>query len=135
LSILPGLFIIGGIFGTFMGISRGLPELQGMDISQISQTKHVLDLFLLKVGHAMVTSVLGIMLSVAMSIINTTLSTEGLYFKTINTYTSSLEYLWHETKFNNVDEEDTAFKNAQVDHPPELPSSIGKLRDVFNKAA
>jgi hypothetical protein len=121
LGILPGLFVIAGILGTFIGISRGLPELSGMDIANLAESKHVLDLFLLKVGHSMVTSVLGILLSVSMSIINTAWSTEGLFFKTINLYTGSLEYIWNETQSNVVDSEDNPFEHARIEQPPELP--------------
>ncbi len=41
LAILPGLFIVAGIFGTFIGICQGLPALSSMDISQVDQTKDV----------------------------------------------------------------------------------------------
>jgi hypothetical protein len=33
LILLPGLFVIGGIFGTFGGIMMGFPELTNMDLS------------------------------------------------------------------------------------------------------
>ena len=68
----------------------------------------------------MMTSVLGIILSVAMTLINTTWSTEGLYFRAINIYTSALECIWHETTTNEVDAEDNPFLAAQTDEPPQL---------------
>lgn len=120
LAILPGLFIVAGIFGTFLGITQGLPELSSMDISQMDQTKAVLNTFLFKVSYSMMTSVLGIILSVAMTLINTTWSTEGLYFRAINIYTSALECIWHETTTNEVDAEDNPFLAAQTDEPPQL---------------
>ena len=35
LNILPGIFIIGGIFGTFLGIMAALPELANMELSDV----------------------------------------------------------------------------------------------------
>ena len=49
-SILPGLLIIGGIFGTFLGISRGLPELSAMDLSKIDETKKIISAYLASHG-------------------------------------------------------------------------------------
>ena len=45
LNIMPSIFIVGGIFGTFLGIMRALPELTGMDITDAQATKSV-DIFI-----------------------------------------------------------------------------------------
>jgi len=83
----------------------------------------------------MMTSVLGIILSVAMTLINTTWSTEGMYFRAINTYTAALECIWHETTTNEVDAEDNPYLAAQTDEPPvlgeaQLASSPNKEQDA-----
>ena len=39
LAVLPGLFIVGGIFGTFLGIMKALPELGGMEVSDAKRPK------------------------------------------------------------------------------------------------
>ena len=103
LNILPGLFIIAGIFGTFLGIAKGLPELGGMDLQNLEETKKVMDVFLLKISQAMVKSILGIALSVTMSLVNTIFAAEGVYFLLINKYSAALEILWNETKNNQLD--------------------------------
>lgn len=104
LNILPGLFIIGGIFGTFLGIAKGLPELGAMDLSNIDETKKVMDFFLVKISQAMVKSIVGIALSVIMSLVNTLLSAEGVHYNLVNKFTSSLELLWNETSTNTIEE-------------------------------
>jgi hypothetical protein len=101
LNILPGLFIIGGIFGTFLGIARGLPELGGMDLTNIEETKKIMDLFLVKISQSMIKSIVGIALSVFMTLINTLLSPEGLYYGLVNRFSDSLEHLWNETSRND----------------------------------
>ena len=74
LNVLPGLFVIGGIFGTFLGIMEGLPTLGGMDVTDSTTSKAVMDSFLVKISFAMNTSIAGILLSVCMTILNTLLS-------------------------------------------------------------
>lgn len=97
INILPGLFIIGGIFGTFLGISKGLPELGNMDLGNIEETKKVMDLFLVKISQAMVKSIVGIALSVVMSLFNTLFSPDSAFFEVINRFSAALEVLWNET--------------------------------------
>ncbi len=108
LNILPGLFIIGGIFGTFLGISKGLPDLGQMDLGNMEETKRVMDLFLMKISQAMVKSIIGIAFSVLMSIINTFFSPESLYYNLINRYASALDQMWHETSTNELDKSDAS---------------------------
>jgi hypothetical protein len=105
LNILPGLFVILGIFGTFMGVMKGLPDLGGMDLANAEETKRIMDVFLTRISHAMLASVLGIGLSVAMTLVNTALSPEGVYYGLINRFTGALEFLWNETTTNEVDRE------------------------------
>jgi hypothetical protein len=124
LNIMPGLFIIGGIFGTFLGIAKGLPELGNMDLGNLDATKHIMDGFLVKIAQSMIKSIIGIGLSVAMSLINTVLSPEGVYYNLVNRFSGSLDQLWNETKDNVVDPAEAPFdphgalktKNEVTDH-------------------
>lgn len=102
-NILPGLFIIGGIFGTFLGISKGLPELANMDLAKMDEAKHVMDMFLVNISQAMVKSIIGIFLSVAMSLINTFFAADVIYYNALNRFSSSLDLAWNETTTNEID--------------------------------
>ncbi len=97
LNILPSLFIIGGIFGTFIGISKGLPDLGMMDLSDISSTKKTMDIFLLKISQAMIKSIIGIGLSVSMNFLNTIFSPDSMYFSVISKFAGTLDFIWNET--------------------------------------
>lgn len=137
INIMPSLFIIGGIFGTFLGIAKGLPELGHMDLSNLDESKKIMDLFLIKISQSMVKSIVGIALSVVMSVINTLLSVEGMYFGVINRYTSALEILWNETNSNEIvgSFEDAS---AQTDHRSGAPAAntgAGAGGDAPNKVA
>lgn len=102
LNILPGLFIVGGIFGTFLGIMKALPELSGMDLNDIEGTKLVMDTFLLKISFSMSTSIVGIVLSVAMSLVNTVMSPEKAFVSTIDVFENSLDNLWNQSETNDL---------------------------------
>lgn len=100
LATLPGLFLVLGIFGTFMGIASGLPELGNMDLSNIENTKKVMDGFLVHISAAMIKSIVGIGLSAFMGILNTLLSVETTHYTAITRLSDSLALAWLETDVN-----------------------------------
>ncbi len=96
-SRLPSLFIIGGIFGTFLGISQGLPALKTIDPGNIVAAQATLGNFLESMTFAMYSSVVGIFLSVCFTIMNAFMSFNSLYIGLVDRFTQSLELLWKET--------------------------------------
>ena len=95
LNILPGIFIVGGIFGTFLGIMKALPELGNMNLSDPESTKIVMDQFLLKISFSMSTSIIGIIISVAMSFFNTLFSPEKVFLDSVERLENTLDILWN----------------------------------------
>lgn len=106
LNILPGIFIVIGIFGTFLGIMKALPELTGVDVTNAVTSKAVIDGFLIKISFALSTSILGIILSISMSFINTLLSPESTYVEIIDTFKSTMELLWNKSDDNQLENHD-----------------------------
>lgn len=102
LNILPGIFIVAGIFGTFLGIMKALPELTAMDITNAATSKVVIDSFLIKISFALSTSILGIILSIIMSFLNTLLSPDSIYVEIIDSFKSATEILWNKCENNQV---------------------------------
>lgn len=109
LNVLAGLFIIGGIFGTFLGIMKALPGLGGMNLSDIDSTRATMDAFLLKVSFSMSTSVVGIFLSVALTLINTAFSVERMFVNTVNRFETCLTLLWNRCVNNQLPSDLRAF--------------------------
>jgi len=95
LNLLPGLFIVMGILGTFLGISQALPDLGAMDLSDMEGTKMVMDQFLLKISFSMGTSIMGIVLSFIMSLINTFLSPNKAFINAVERMENSLYTIWN----------------------------------------
>jgi len=102
LNLLPGLFIVGGIFGTFLGIMKALPELQGMNPSDAEGTKLIMDTFLVKIAFSMSTSTMGILYSVGYTIFNSFVNPEKLFVEVVNRYERNLHQLWRKSQNNDL---------------------------------
>ncbi len=102
LNILPGLFVIGGIFGTFLGVMKGLPELSGMDLQDPEKTKAVMDRFLVEISLSMGASLLGIFFSVLMTMVNTLFNPDRIFVDIVDRFENSLDLLWNRAHTNEV---------------------------------
>ncbi len=59
-NLLPGIFVICGILGTFLGIKNALPELAGLDLENPDATKTAIANFLTAITFKMNSSIFGI---------------------------------------------------------------------------
>jgi hypothetical protein len=109
LNLIPGLFIVAGIFGTFLGIMQALPELGAMDIRDPESTKLVMDTFLAKIAFSMSTSTVGILLSVVTTVYNNFLSPERLFVKIVDRFERNLFRLWSRCDNNKLPREIAGF--------------------------
>jgi hypothetical protein len=102
LNSLPGLFVIGGIFGTFLGVMKGLPELHAMDLNDPEKTKIIMDTFLTEIALSMGASITGILLSVMMTVVNTLFSPERQFVDIVDRFENCLDLLWNYSHSNEV---------------------------------
>lgn len=100
LSILPGLFVVAGILGTFLGIKGGLGSLGGMNVQDVETTKSIMDGFLHEIAFAMASSITGIVFSLALHVWNVFLSPDRVYVSMIDRFESSLDLLWYRADNN-----------------------------------
>lgn len=108
-GILPGLFVVTGILGTFIGIAGGLQELGGMNIQDVETTKNIMDRFLHEISFAMKTSIFGIIFSLMAHVVNVIFSPERSYVSMVDLFESSLDLLWYRSENNNVIAANAAF--------------------------
>jgi hypothetical protein len=127
LNILPSIFIVGGIFGTFLGIMRALPELTAMDITNAEASKIVIDSFLIKISFALSTSILGIVLSIIMSFMNTLLSPTSTYVEIIDTFNSASEILWNKSEDNDTDGTDSSLSDRESEAVDAFDMAVANL--------
>ena len=138
LTILPGMFIIGGIFGTFLGIMKALPELSGMDFGNVEAAQQVMDAFLLKISFSMSTSILGILLSVGMVMVNTLLSVEKAYMSTVDSFENAMDMIWNHSESNEVhrlDRVEGVEKLAQISVDKELGVVVDEIEEIDHREA
>lgn len=102
LNILPGLFVIGGIFGTFLGVMKGLPELSGMDIQDPEKSKAIMDRFLVEISLSMGASLMGIFFSVLMTLVNTVFSPERMFVSVVDRFENAMDLIWNRAHTNEV---------------------------------
>lgn len=95
IDILPGLFVVFGIFGTFIGISMALPKIAQIDFNNLEASSAILMEFVLSVTYAMKTSIAGILFSLMMTFINTIAPVSGLRKKTYKKVSNCFENIWH----------------------------------------
>jgi hypothetical protein len=94
-NLLPGMFVIGGILGTFLGIKNALPELAGLDLENPDATRTAIANFLTAITFKMNSSIFGILYSVAFSIINSWLAPERVFVTTVDLFESGLDTIWN----------------------------------------
>lgn len=95
IDILPGIFIVMGIFGTFVGITSALPKIAAIDFNNISHSSSVLSVFVKDVSFAMQTSIAGIGFSLLISLLNTLFPINAMRNSISRELEDCLEYLWY----------------------------------------
>lgn len=93
-DVLPAIFVVMGIFGTFIGISMALPEIANIDFSNLDKSGEILTRFVLSVTFAMKTSIAGIMFSLIMTMLNTLAPVRGIRDKTFKKLANCFENVW-----------------------------------------
>ncbi|MBC7466193.1 MAG: hypothetical protein H7256_09380 [Bdellovibrio sp.] len=102
IGMLPGLFIVTGILGTFLGIKGGLVSLGGMDMSDMEGTKSIMDSFLHEIGYAMSSSIVGIAFSLLLHLVNVSLSPERVFSSLCDRFENTMDLLWYRSDNNQV---------------------------------
>ncbi len=70
MDILPGMFVIFGILGTFIGIASALPQIGAIDMNKIADSGPILNQFIEAVSLSMRASIAGIFCSIVMTLLN-----------------------------------------------------------------
>lgn len=136
-AVLPSIFIITGILGTFLGITQGLPVLQEIDPAKPEEAQAVIQSFLSHVTFAMMSSVMGILLSIAFTIINAVMATRSAQQQIFDLYTQCLDTLWHSASSGEAiveDKDDTPRRYFEDDEQkvakrgePGTPGEMGPV--------
>jgi hypothetical protein len=125
-SLLPGLFVVAGILGTFLGIRGGLTALGSMSVENLDATKRVMDHFLQEIAFAMGSSIVGITFSLMLHVINTIWNPDRTFSSMMDRFESALDLLWYRSDNNNFPAHNVAF-NEHRDPAEALAEEAIKL--------
>ena len=129
LSMLPGLYIIGGIFGTFIGITAALPMIAEIDLNNLDASAPILNAFVGNIAYSMNTSIAGIIFSVIMTLLNTIFPLENVRNDVEENMASIFENLWiqiHKDKLGHGEKEIIAKLEQLVELQKSLLSPGGQ---------
>ncbi|MEK6623587.1 MAG: hypothetical protein AABY86_01380 [Bdellovibrionota bacterium] len=94
LDVLPNIFIVLGVFGTFVGISMALPEIAKINFSNLETSGEILSKFVSNVAFSMNTSIVGIIYSLGLTLLNTLFPVDASRHGTFEKVESVIETLW-----------------------------------------
>jgi hypothetical protein len=104
IDILPGLFIVFGVFGTFIGISMALPEIAQINFDNLEASGAILSRFVTNVTFSMETSIAGIFFSVMMTVLNTLYPIKDSRNRTFKKLENALQALWYHLQKDQSEE-------------------------------
>lgn len=104
LDVLPGLFVVFGIFGTFLGITAALPLIAQIDMSNMDEATRVLNQFVEKVAFSMHTSITGIICSLILTVLNTLYPIAGVRVQVRKNLEYCFEFMWYKIHGESIPE-------------------------------
>jgi hypothetical protein len=110
LDVLPNLFVVGGILGTFIGITTALPLIATIDITKLSEAGPILNKFVAGVAFSMDTSIAGIVFSVIMTLVTALFPLNASRNEVAKNFERAIEFMWyriHGTKLSPAEQKMT----------------------------
>lgn len=106
IDILPSLFIVFGVFGTFIGIAMALPEIANIDFNNLEGSSETLTRFVINVAFAMKTSIAGIFFSLILTFLNTFFPIQDMRERTFKKVETSMQILWYHIQNDDGEEKE-----------------------------
>lgn len=129
IDILPGVFVVLGIFGTFIGICMALPEIAQIDFNNLDESSEILSRFVKNVTFAMQTSIAGIMFSLILTFLNTLFPVQGVRDDIIKKVGESFEMLWYRIQGG------TNLEKSLMKVLPRILDSVESIEEKFDQKA
>ncbi|MDA8793982.1 hypothetical protein N9N67_12100 [Bacteriovoracaceae bacterium] len=128
IDTLPQIFVVLGVFGTFIGIAMALPEIANIDFNDLDASAGTLMNFVLKTTFAMKTSIAGIFFSLILTVLNTLFPITGVRYRIFKKVEASLQMLWFHIHQDQSD--------AQIlkDVMPKMLAVLERIEDKINSS-
>ncbi len=121
IDILPSLFIVFGVFGTFIGIAMALPEIANIDFKNLEGSSENLTRFVINVAFSMKTSIVGILFNLILTFLNTFFPIQDMRFRTFKKVETSLQILWYHIQNDSKKDKDV------------FPQMLIVLKDILGR--
>jgi hypothetical protein len=128
IDALPGIFVVLGVFGTFIGISMALPEIANIDFNDLDASAGTLMQFVLKTTYAMKTSIAGIFFSLILTVLNTLFPIKGVRYRIFKKVEAALQMLWFHI---HQDQSDAATLKEAL---PKLIAVLERIEDTLDES-
>lgn len=135
LDVLPNLFVVGGIFGTFVGITGSLPLIATIDIANLGEAGPVLNKFVEGVAYSMDTSIAGIIFSVIMTMITALFPLTTIRDDVAKNFERSIEFMWYRIHGNKLSYAERQVVQALAGLNGDLVTILAEIRDHLQKDA
>ncbi|SMF62969.1 hypothetical protein [Pseudobacteriovorax antillogorgiicola] len=136
LDLLPNLFIVGGIFGTFVGITSALPMIAQIDITKLDEAAPVLNAFVGGVAYSMNTSIAGIVFSVTMTLITSLFPLASVRNEVSKNFERAIEFMWYRIHGNKLSHGEykmiEAIENLRKSNQ-EAVKLLAEIRDIASQ--
>ncbi|MBL6988649.1 MAG: hypothetical protein ISR65_02680 [Bacteriovoracaceae bacterium] len=134
LQIIPGLMIVFGILGTFLGMMGALPIIGGLDlVGDPGSAKEVIASFLTQISFALNSSIVGITFSIVLTLLNGFFATDALQDQTIEDFEECLKALWDKVGYHAKDKGGVVNMSHLVRSLQGQSESIEKLVSALNQ--
>jgi hypothetical protein len=133
LDVLPNLFVVGGILGTFIGITISLPLIATIDITRLSEAGPILNQFVAGVAFSMDTSIYGIVFSVIMTLVTALFPLSASRDEVAKNFERAIECMWyriHGTKLSPAEQKMTRTLEQMAENMARL---LTEIRDELHK--
>ncbi len=129
LDVLPNLFVIGGIFGTFVGITGSLPLIAGIDITNLAEAGPTLNKFVASVAYSMNTSIAGILFSVTMTLMTALFPLTTIRDEVAKNFERSIEFMWYRIHGNKLSHAERQVIHSLSQLNVDLVKVLSEIRD------
>ena len=129
LDVLPNLFVVGGILGTFVGITISLPLIAAIDITKLAEAGPILNKFVAGVAFSMNTSIAGIVYSVLMTLVTALFPLNSIRDEVAKNFERAIEFMWYRIHGNKLSPSEQKMTNTFEKMSNDMARLLTEIRD------
>jgi len=129
LDVLPNLFVVCGILGTFVGITISLPLIAAIDITKLAEAGPILNKFVAGVAFSMNTSIAGIIFSVLMTLVTALFPLNSIRDDVAKNFERAIEFMWYRIHGNKLSPSEQKMNNSFEKMSGDMARLLTEIRD------